>query len=597
MQHKAFKVLRMLLKEFAMMRFLYRLSFLVVLFALVFVADTDAQTPIGFRSEKPGAFLHWPLPANITVNRISRLPNTPWTWEFLGIHNCPQYPARIDPGKWWDGKSYGGNRSQIRPGTPDSRVKWMNIYATNELQDAFACYYDHAGTDISATNGTPIYAAADGVLRMGTSSTGSRYLYMQHDNVNGSGQTWLTIYLHAINIQNNLIGTSVRQGTKIAEVGAGHLHFEVARNARSYANSRNPWGIDSAPWDGCLWVNQSLCQAMPNTFRTGQDAQNWKNLNDWAWRFGHSYERAGLRPNEDYATTNAAGGTQVFRRPSENNALLLLVANISSDRVNFVRRGFASFMMNNGFPMNRPALLTDTWGPGIQGPPTSDEVYINGVAHQFFHNGYLIWNQSANRAEFNPYPTVNVAQTWWCRYFNGAFGSGRSASEACNYPDSGFTIDWGNGAYPGMRSDWWSFRTSRQLTFPGGPHAFKLEVDSDATATLYIRYNLQSEQTALISVNGKSETRTVDIPAGDHILIIDYHERQGNAWLKFSHAPVPPSSPACAADVNGDGAVDMLDIQIIAGNPTNPRHDLNGDGRVDLLDIQQAASLYRQVCR
>jgi hypothetical protein len=72
-----------------------------------------------------------------------------------------------------------------------------------------------------------------------------------------------------------------------------------------------------------------------------------------------------------------------------------------------------------------------------------------------------------------------------------------------------------------------------------------------------------------------------------------------------------PQDPGCSSatdndereglggDVNGDGVVDVLDVQlcvnVILGTETDPdivyRADVNGDGNVDVLDVQEIVNI------
>jgi murein DD-endopeptidase MepM/ murein hydrolase activator NlpD len=217
---------------------LIRIVAMLVLLASFVPSQKDVNAApvtlaIGFRTADPGPFLSWPLPSNIGLPSISRLPNSQWTYNFLGITTCPPYPALIDPGTWYDGNSYGGNRNYIIQGVPDSQVKWMNADDGQPFNNAFACYSDnngHAGTDIFAGNGTNILAAAYAdqvyVSPSGTNIT------LRHPNVNGTGQTWYTYYVHA-SVANYPLGKTtipvggIPAGTVIGKVGSGHLHFQV----------------------------------------------------------------------------------------------------------------------------------------------------------------------------------------------------------------------------------------------------------------------------------------------------------------------------------------------------------------------------------
>jgi murein DD-endopeptidase MepM/ murein hydrolase activator NlpD len=226
-----------------------------------------AAISIGFRTADPGPFLSWPLPWSIGLSSISRLPNSQWTYNFLGISTCPPYPALIDPGTWYDGNSYGGNRNFILPGVPDSRVKWMNADDGWPFNNAFACYSDpngHAGTDIFAANGTNILAAAYADRVSVWYGNGQYRITLRHSNVNGSGQTWYTYYVHAsastYPVGDTYPAGGIPAGTVIAKVGSGHLHFQVDTNGGYWTSmALNPFGIDQAPWNGCLFLDVSLC--------------------------------------------------------------------------------------------------------------------------------------------------------------------------------------------------------------------------------------------------------------------------------------------------------------------------------------------------
>ncbi|MEI2612499.1 MAG: M23 family metallopeptidase [Candidatus Promineifilaceae bacterium] len=214
------------------------------------------NTLIGFRTEDPGPFLHWPL-ADTNQDNITRLPDTPWTHNFLGISACGSYPSLLDAGYWpySDPGNYSGNRHLILSGVSDARVKWMNNGDGNAFDNAFACYSEHAGIDISQADNTHVLAAASGYIH---AISGTRYT-IRHDNVNNTGQTWYTTYVHVTNMRYN-IGTYVTAGTWIANVGSSHLHLETSYNGYySVTDGRNPYGIDQSPWTGCLWLDQNFC--------------------------------------------------------------------------------------------------------------------------------------------------------------------------------------------------------------------------------------------------------------------------------------------------------------------------------------------------
>lgn len=88
----------------------------------------------------------------------------------------------------------------------------------------------HGGTDIAAPLGTPILAAADGVVVAATwNNTSGYYVRIKHDN------TYSTLYAHC-SVLYVTAGQGVKQGQVIADCGSTgystgpHLHFEVIQN-------------------------------------------------------------------------------------------------------------------------------------------------------------------------------------------------------------------------------------------------------------------------------------------------------------------------------------------------------------------------------
>lgn len=88
----------------------------------------------------------------------------------------------------------------------------------------------HGGTDIAAPLGTPILAAADGVVVTATwSNSYGYYIKIKHDD------TYSTLYGHCSALHVSA-GQTVKQGQVIADCGSTgystgpHLHFEVIQN-------------------------------------------------------------------------------------------------------------------------------------------------------------------------------------------------------------------------------------------------------------------------------------------------------------------------------------------------------------------------------
>lgn len=119
-----------------------------------------------------------------------------------------------------------GDKPFIKPsvGVYTSPFGWRDIGVGPEF---------HAGLDIAAPAGTPIYAAADGVVTfIGSHWSAGNYINVTH-NIDGTILT--TRYLH-LNAYAVSLGDTVKQGELIALMGSTgrstgpHLHFEVRPN-------------------------------------------------------------------------------------------------------------------------------------------------------------------------------------------------------------------------------------------------------------------------------------------------------------------------------------------------------------------------------
>ena len=105
----------------------------------------------------------------------------------------------------------------------------------------------HAGQDMAAPVGTPIYAAAAGTVTTAGMVDGTGTITIKHEI---DGQVWYTSYLHmyedGIHVK---VGDTVTAGQMIAGVGntgrssGSHLHFEVRTKDDSADESTvEPWG-------------------------------------------------------------------------------------------------------------------------------------------------------------------------------------------------------------------------------------------------------------------------------------------------------------------------------------------------------------------
>lgn len=93
----------------------------------------------------------------------------------------------------------------------------------------------HKGVDYAAPEGTPIYAAGDGVIvRKYVSSSFGKYIKIKHEN------GFTTAYAHMASFVDGVSdGSAVSKGQKIGEVGSTgrstgpHLHFELHYNGKA----------------------------------------------------------------------------------------------------------------------------------------------------------------------------------------------------------------------------------------------------------------------------------------------------------------------------------------------------------------------------
>ena len=112
----------------------------------------------------------------------------------------------------------------------------------------------HAGVDLAAPIGTPIYAATSGVVRRAGSATGfGQAVYIEGDD--GA----VTVYGH-VNRYFVSAGDRVSAGQQIAEVGnrgqstGPHLHFEVHPSGAMYSGA-----VDPVPWLNARGIQVGGC--------------------------------------------------------------------------------------------------------------------------------------------------------------------------------------------------------------------------------------------------------------------------------------------------------------------------------------------------
>jgi hypothetical protein len=130
----------------------------------------------------------------------------------------------------------------------------------NDCQLGINCYNGHSGTDLRASDNTPVYAAGDGVITNGYSSNGGYWLRIWHFS-----QGYSSYYGHlsqyvksdgSIN-KGELIAYSGHSGTKLA-----HLHFGVYDSQIGW-RPIDPFGWSGTttdPWpynQGYLWDDEA----------------------------------------------------------------------------------------------------------------------------------------------------------------------------------------------------------------------------------------------------------------------------------------------------------------------------------------------------
>jgi len=112
----------------------------------------------------------------------------------------------------------------------------------------------HAGLDLAAPIGTPIYAAGSGVVRRAGTATG----FGQAVYVEGNDGA-VTVYGH-VDRYFVAAGDRVRAGQQIAEVGnrgqstGPHLHFEVHPSGAMYSGA-----VDPVPWLAARGIEVGGC--------------------------------------------------------------------------------------------------------------------------------------------------------------------------------------------------------------------------------------------------------------------------------------------------------------------------------------------------
>lgn len=162
---------------------------------------------------------------------------------YAGVNNCAskiQLAPREAGGKteWFDGSGRGNSSGTM--GMP-TNGRWSSNFGMRR-HPILGYVRMHRGVDIAAPWGTPVFAAADGIVQIAGRSSGyGNLVKVDHGNGFGTGYGHLSrIFVHS--------GERVRKGQRIGSVGntglstGPHLHYElykggVAVNPRSVSFS------------------------------------------------------------------------------------------------------------------------------------------------------------------------------------------------------------------------------------------------------------------------------------------------------------------------------------------------------------------------
>jgi murein DD-endopeptidase MepM/ murein hydrolase activator NlpD len=183
------------------------------------------------------SLLYWPL--DEPYRAVLAYPDDAWTWSRLGLNpstGCPPYARRGYE------QSFDFWRDPSLPAAED----WQQA---SEGRRWVACYRNHAGTDIAAGAGVPVYAVAEGTVEAaeaGQPGQGGAITITHQRIVERITYTFRVRYIHLEGILP-LSGEAVREGQLIGWVADrgtnSHLHIEVtALWSGSGGEVVNPWG-------------------------------------------------------------------------------------------------------------------------------------------------------------------------------------------------------------------------------------------------------------------------------------------------------------------------------------------------------------------
>ena len=124
---------------------------------------------------------------------------------------------------------------------------------------------------------------------------------------------------------------------------------------------------------------------------------------------------------------------------------------------------------------------------------------------------------------------------------------------------------------------------------------------SDDAVKVWLNGELVHNNPVDRGATGFQDQFSVTLKKGTNILLVAVYEGWGD-WTGFfgfaadaEYTLILPSSPRPAADVNGDGIVNVLDLVLVSsslGQMGESRADVNGDGVVNVLDLVMVASAF-----
>ncbi|RVW10766.1 M23 family metallopeptidase [Prescottella agglutinans] len=188
------------------------------------------------------------LPAGVELPALPVLPPAPTAQQIIESvksfeipAGMPQVEQVVDDFTAAAEASFGSSGSMSGSLSAPRAVKPVSGTLTSDFGPRWGSH--HGGLDIAAPIGTPIYAAADGVVvDAGPASGYGLWVRVKHDD----GST--TIYGH-INDYQVAVGQQVVAGQQIATVGnrgqstGPHLHFEV-------------WNANGVKVDPSSWLEE-----------------------------------------------------------------------------------------------------------------------------------------------------------------------------------------------------------------------------------------------------------------------------------------------------------------------------------------------------